>query len=93
MTRFTALLALSSADETEVPLTWTPMDSTSWFGVPVTVPVPVTVMRALAEEEEAARTAGLLPDAAGAALLQPPSASAPVSAAAIPPPAITRRER
>src|SRR5215469_14898652 len=46
VTRLTPWLACCSADSTEGPLTWTPMDKTSWFGVPVTVPVPVTVIRA-----------------------------------------------
>jgi hypothetical protein len=45
VTRLTASLALPSADPTDAPLTCTPMSSTSWFGVPFTVPVPVTVIR------------------------------------------------
>src|SRR5581483_10887149 len=45
VTRRTAWLACCSADATEAPLTWTPMLSVSWFGVPVTVPLPVTVIR------------------------------------------------
>ena len=38
VTRADRWLAWSSAELTELPLTWTPMDSMSWFGVPVTVP-------------------------------------------------------
>ncbi len=66
VTRRTAWLAWPSAELTVLPLTCTPMDSMSWFGVPVTVPTPVTVMRAgpgWAEVRVAACAAG----AAGAA--------------------------
>ena len=45
VTRRTAWLACCSADATEAPLTWTPTERLSWFGVPVTVPFPVTVIR------------------------------------------------
>src|SRR5215472_8220959 len=44
VTRLVAAFACASADETEDELTCTPMDSTSWLGVPLTVPVPVTVI-------------------------------------------------
>src|SRR5260370_35468396 len=42
----TVWLAWPSAELTEAPLTDTPIDSSSWLGVPVTVPTPVTVIRA-----------------------------------------------
>ena len=41
-----AVLAWRSAVATEPALVCTPIASTSWFGVPDTVPVPVTVIRA-----------------------------------------------
>src|SRR5712664_551021 len=56
VTRRTASLALPSADPTDDPFTCTPMDRISWFGVPVTLPVPVTVIRAAAVD--AVSTAG-----------------------------------
>jgi hypothetical protein len=57
------------------------MSSISWFGVPVTVPVPVTVIRP--ELTAATRFAGCVPPDTGPvdgdpepSLLQPPAATA-----------------
>src|SRR6185437_937095 len=87
VTRLTASLALASADPTDAPFTWTPMLSSSWFGVPVTVPVPATVIRP--ELTAAARFAGWVPPGAGPAdddpeppLPQPPTATAPPATSA-----------
>src|SRR5580698_10505679 len=44
VTARTARLAEVSADVTEAPLTCTVRARVSWFGTPVTVPVPVTVI-------------------------------------------------
>src|SRR5580704_11827850 len=97
VTRLTASSALASADPTDDPLTWTPMSSTSWFGVPVTVPVPVTVIRA--DPVAAASVADwALPaacpaggDGAAPPLPHPPSVNVPVSASAARPPVTSRR--
>ena len=48
MTRLAASLAWRSAIDTEDALVCTPIDKMSWSGVPVTVPVPVTVILPLA---------------------------------------------
>src|SRR5579862_655569 len=91
VTRATASLASASADPTDDPLTWTPIARTNWLGIPVTLPVPVTVMRADPAVE--AITVGPAPadprpadDAAAASPWLLPSANAPIrTAAAIPP--------
>src|SRR5215469_15403420 len=72
-------LASPSADVTEPPVTWTPIDNMIWLGTPVTVPVPVTVIRPLAgcAEVNVAAAAGWEPP-----LLVVPIANAPTSSAA-----------
>src|SRR5258707_11309213 len=44
ITRVAASLAWRSAVDTDDAVIWTPIDRTSWSGVPETVPVPVTVI-------------------------------------------------
>src|SRR6266496_1672889 len=80
VTRRTAALACCRADATDGALTCTPMPSVSWFGVPVTAPVPVTVI--LADPGEAVSSAA--PRPAGAAPAVPVDGAA---AAALPRPA------
>src|SRR5579864_7986422 len=85
VTRVTASSARASADPTDDPLTWTPIARISWLGVPVTSPVPVTVIRA--DPAAVATAADRAPadagdDAAAAPLRLLPSANAPISTAA-----------
>src|SRR5215469_7852780 len=75
MTRLAAWLASVSAVETDDALVWTPIDRTSWFGTPLTVPVPVTVIRPPA------------PDAVSTIGSDAPAAPAPVTCLADPAPA------
>src|SRR5260370_36856587 len=96
VTRLAASLALASADPTDDPLTWTPIARTSWSGVPVTSPAPVTVIRAdpVAKAGAAGRAlAGARPAADAAAALPRllPSANAAISTAAARPPAASAR--
>src|SRR6266496_1051668 len=100
VTRRTAALACCRADATDGALTCTPMPSVSWFGVPVTAPVPVTVILAdpgEAVSSAAPRPAGAAPavpvdGAAAAALPRPaPMANAPMSRAAAAVPAMAER--
>src|SRR6185312_12057961 len=72
VTRRTAWFACCSADATDAPLTWTPMLSVSWFGVPVTVPLPVTVIR-----PDLTAATSVAPPRAGPADVAPPPRLAP----------------
>src|SRR5215467_13767721 len=78
-----AALAWRSAVATEPALVWTPIDRDNWFGTPDTLPVPVTVMRAVLAAGTAAVRAALPAAslaAAGVALRWPtPSVNAPMS--------------
>src|SRR5215472_6836662 len=90
ITRLAAWLASVSAVETDDALVWTPIDRTSWFGTPLTVPVPVTVIRPPAPD--AVSKIGLDPRAALMPATCPwdpardgcadPSRNAPMSSAA-----------
>src|SRR5215469_16415396 len=95
VTRFTAWLASCSADPTDEALTWTPIDRISWLGVPLTVPVPVTVIRADPPDEASARPwvrDELCPADDGEALpAVMPSANAPIKMAAAAPPNASAR--
>src|SRR5437660_12356875 len=72
------------------------MDRTSWLGVPLTVPVPVTVIRAEPVDEVSAALTCVLgarcPAAEGAALpVVMPSANEPIRMAAAAPPTASGR--
>src|SRR5215813_10014709 len=93
----TAEFAWRSAAATEAPLVCTPIDSASWFGVPDTFPVPVTVIRVPPAAGAAAVAFSAAvpvapPGAAGAALPWPvPRVNAPMSRPADATPAATAR--
>src|SRR5579859_386390 len=97
MTRLAAWLASMSAVDTDDALVCTPIERTSWFGVPVTVPVPVTVI--LPPAPDAVSTTGrdgdmvpappavlvpeLCPPALPRADCEEPMRNAPMSSAAV----------
>src|SRR5260370_42122556 len=79
----TVWLAWPSAELTEALLTDTPIDRSSWLGVPVTVPTPVTVIRAPgADAAVSVARAPLVGLAAAAVPRLAPIANAPTSSAA-----------
>src|SRR6266516_4056704 len=83
VTRRTAALACCRADATDGALTCTPMPSVSWFGVPVTAPVPVTVI--LADPGEAVSSAA----AAVPAMAERTTGDRALAMAETPDPAVT----
>src|SRR5262249_12618955 len=94
VTERTAEFAWRSAAATEAPLVCTPIDSASWFGVPDTFPVPVTVIRVPSAAGAAAvafSAAGrVAPPGAGRARAGP-RVTAPMSRPADATPAATAR--
>src|SRR5437764_13881247 len=90
-----AALAWRSAVATEPALVCTPIDRDSWFGTPDTLPVPVTVMRAVPAAGTAAVSAALpaasLADAGVALPCPPPTANAAMSRPAEATPAAAAR--
>src|SRR6266699_820042 len=75
ITRLAAWLACRSAADTDPALTWTPMLRVSWSGVPVQVPVPVTVIFPPARDEASSLTGAVLPD--GGRLAAEPDCAVP----------------
>ena len=95
VTERAAALAWRSAVATEPALVCTPIDRDNWFGTPDTLPVPVTVMRAVPAAGTAAVSAALPAAslaAAGAALpWLTPRAKAAMSRPAAATPAVAAR--